>query len=226
MRETFIVGVAMTPFGRFPDTPLSKLAARAAAEALADAGAAPAQAEAIVFANATQGALEGQHGIRGQAALDGSGFGNAPVINVENACASASTALNLAHVLVGSGANDCVLAIGAEKMVMPDPHEEHGRLRGKLGPHSASADDRRASRDGARDVAAGGRRGERAPQRLHGRLRRVLPSPYGERSARRSDNGGWSAPRTISTRSTIPAHSIGGPFRSRRSSLLVRSSGR
>ena len=130
MRETFIVGVAMTPFGRFPDTPLSKLAARAAAEALADAGAAPAQAEAIVFANATQGALEGQHGIRGQAALDGSGFGNAPVINVENACASASTALNLAHVLVGSEAHDCVLAIGAEKMVTPDPAKSMAAFEG------------------------------------------------------------------------------------------------
>jgi acetyl-CoA acyltransferase len=130
LRETFIVGVAMTPFGRLPDTPLSKLAARAAAEALADAGAAPAQAEAIVFANATQGALEGQHGIRGQAALDGSGFGNAAVINVENACASASTALNLAHVLVGSEANDCVIAIGAEKMVMPDPQKSMAAFEG------------------------------------------------------------------------------------------------
>ena len=88
VRETFIVGVGMTPFGRFPETGVGALAARAAAETLADAGARSEQAEAIVFANATQGALDGQHGIRGQAALDGSGFGNAPVINVENACAS------------------------------------------------------------------------------------------------------------------------------------------
>ena len=130
MRETFIVGVGMTPFGRFPDTSLAALAARAAAEALADAGAAPGQAEAIVFANATQGALEGQHGIRGQAALDGCGFGNAPVVNVENACASASTALNLAHVLVGSEAHDCVLAIGAEKMVTPDPAKSMAAFEG------------------------------------------------------------------------------------------------
>ena len=74
-----------------------------------------------MFANATQGVIEGQHGIRGQAALDGCGFGNAPVFNVENACASASTALHLAHVIVGSGGYDCVLAIGAEKMATPDP---------------------------------------------------------------------------------------------------------
>jgi acetyl-CoA acyltransferase len=130
MRETLIVGVGMTPFGRFPGTSVGALAARAAAEMLADAGAQPDQVKAIVFANATQGALDGQHGIRGQAALDGSGFGNAPVINVENACASASTALNLAHVLVASEAHDCVLAIGAEKMVMPDPAKSIAAFEG------------------------------------------------------------------------------------------------
>ena len=87
-----------------------------------------------MFANATQGVIEGQHGIRGQAALDGCGFGNAPVFNVENACASASTALHLAHVMVGSGAYDCVLAIGAEKMVDARSREVDGRFRGQLGP--------------------------------------------------------------------------------------------
>ena len=130
VRETFIVGVGMTPFGRFLETGVGALAAQAAAETFADAGAQSKQAEAIVFANATQGALDGQHGIRGQAALDGSGFGNAPVINVENACASASTALNLAHVLVASEAHDCVLAIGAEKMVMPDPAKSMAAFEG------------------------------------------------------------------------------------------------
>jgi acetyl-CoA acyltransferase len=130
MRGTLIVGVGMTPFGRFPETSLGELAGRAAAEALADASASPTAAQAIVFANATQGALEGQHGVRGQAALDGAGFGNAPVFNVENACASGSTALNLAHVLVGSETYDCVLAIGAEKMVMPDPAKSMAAFEG------------------------------------------------------------------------------------------------
>ena len=59
MRDTYIVGVGMTPFGRFLDTSLAALAGRAAAETLADANAAPADAQASVFANATQGALEG-----------------------------------------------------------------------------------------------------------------------------------------------------------------------
>lgn len=135
MRETYIVGVGMTPFGRFPGTSLASLAAAAAKSALADASREPRDVEAIIFANATQGALEGQHGIRGQAALDGLGFGNAPVINVENACASASTALHLAHTFVGSGANECVLALGAEKMVMADVAKSMAAFEGSWDIH-------------------------------------------------------------------------------------------
>jgi acetyl-CoA acetyltransferase len=41
MRETYIVGVGMTPFGRFPTTSLSEFAARASRGALDDAGLAP-----------------------------------------------------------------------------------------------------------------------------------------------------------------------------------------
>jgi acetyl-CoA acetyltransferase len=130
MRDTAIAGVGMTLFGRFPERTLADLAGQASRESLLDAGAEAKDVQAVVFANATQGALEGQHGIRGQAALDGLGFGNAPIINVENACASASTALNLAHVLVGSGAYDCVLAIGAEKMVTPDPAKSLAAFEG------------------------------------------------------------------------------------------------
>jgi acetyl-CoA acyltransferase len=130
MRETYIVGVSMTPFGRFAATGVAELAARASREALVDAGLAPSQVHGIAFANASQGTLEGQHGIRGQVALDGCGFGNAPVFNVENACASASTALHLAAALVRSGTYDCVLAVGAEKMATPDPARSMAAFEG------------------------------------------------------------------------------------------------
>jgi len=130
MRDAWIVGIGMTPFGRFPSESVASLAQRAAREALADAGVQASLVQSIVFGNATQGALEGQHGIRGQAALDGAGFGNAPVINVENACASATTALNLAQAMVSAGAHDCVLAIGAEKMVMADPARSMAAFEG------------------------------------------------------------------------------------------------
>jgi acetyl-CoA acyltransferase len=135
MRETYIVGVGMTPFGRFAAMSLAELAGRASGEALTDAGLAPSQAQGIVFANAAQGALEGQHGIRGQVALDRCGFGNAPVFNVENACASAATALNLAQNLVASEAYDCVLAVGAEKMVTADPARSMTAFEGSWDVH-------------------------------------------------------------------------------------------
>src|SRR3984957_5812382 len=111
MRETFVVGVGMSPFGRFPETPLAQLAARAAAETLADANASPEVTQAIVFANATQGALEGQHGIPAQAALDRSGFGNGPVYTVENACASAFNARTVAHFPVRFAFHDVELPL-------------------------------------------------------------------------------------------------------------------
>jgi acetyl-CoA acetyltransferase len=130
MRGVCIGGVGMTRFGRFLDRALADLAQEAAREALADAGAAARDVQAVVFANATQGVLEGQHGIRGQAALDGFGFGHAAVINVENACASASTALHLAATMVASGAYDAVLALGAEKMATADPARSMAAFEG------------------------------------------------------------------------------------------------
>jgi hypothetical protein len=70
--------------------------------------------------NAVQGAMDGQRDIRGQLMLRGLPLGTVPVVNVENACASASSALHLAVAYVGSGMADVVLAVGAEKMVSPD----------------------------------------------------------------------------------------------------------
>jgi acetyl-CoA acyltransferase len=139
LRETYIIGVGMTPFGRFLDTSLADQSHRAATGALRDAGVEATKVQVIAFANATQGALEGQHGIRGQAALDGMGFGNAPVINVENACASSSTALHLAHLFVGSEAYECVLAIGAEKMATADPARGMAAFEGSWDVHRRSS---------------------------------------------------------------------------------------
>ena len=64
--------------------------------------------------------MEGQHMIRGQLALRAMGMGGIPVVNMENACAASSTALNLAAAFVRSGQGDIALAIGAEKMFSKD----------------------------------------------------------------------------------------------------------
>jgi len=116
----YAVGIGMTPFGRHPQLDVKQLTRRAVTEALADAGLAPAAIEAAYFANATQGHMEGQHMVRGEIALRNMGIGEIPVVNVENACASGSTALQLAVTALRAGDADIALAVGAEKMVSPN----------------------------------------------------------------------------------------------------------
>jgi acetyl-CoA acyltransferase len=115
-----IAGVGMTPFGRHRTRTLASLAEEAARDALDDAGLSTADVDAVIVGNAVQGAIDGQHGIRGQLMFAAIDFGNVPIINVENACASASTAFHLAISYILSGSADVVLAVGAEKMVTDD----------------------------------------------------------------------------------------------------------
>lgn len=118
--RAYLLGVGMTPFGRWTDVSLAELACRAARAALDDAGLDACDVRVAVVGNAVQGAIEGQHGIRGQLMLRGLEMTGIPVVNVENACASASTALHVATAYVASGLADIALAVGAEKMVTAD----------------------------------------------------------------------------------------------------------
>lgn len=117
---TYVAGVGMTRFGRHVDSSIKDLTRSAVELALRDAGCDKSQIQAAFFSNCTQGHFEGQHMIRGEIALRAMGIGKIPVVNVENACASASTAFHLACTYVQSGAADIVLAVGAEKMVSAD----------------------------------------------------------------------------------------------------------
>ncbi|RLV55593.1 thiolase family protein [Aeromicrobium phragmitis] len=119
MREVCIAGIGMTPFGRFPATSVRDLSAAAVRGALADAAVGPEQVGAVYFANAVQGFLHGQEMIRAQAALRDTGLLGHPMMNVENACASGSTAVNLAWMAVGSGQVDIAVVVGAEKLTHP-----------------------------------------------------------------------------------------------------------
>jgi acetyl-CoA acyltransferase len=120
MRDVYIAGVGMTAFGKFMDSSVRKLAEEATAEALRDAQATPGDVEMAFFSNATAGILTGQEMIRGQVALRNTGILGVPIVNVENACASASSAFYLAHMAVASGQVDVALAIGSEKLTHPD----------------------------------------------------------------------------------------------------------
>ncbi|HTP99545.1 MAG TPA: thiolase family protein [Casimicrobiaceae bacterium] len=120
MTRIYVAGVGMTPFGRHLDRSIKDLTRAAVESALADARCEASALQAAYFSNATQGHFEGQNYIRGEIALRAMGIGGIPVVNVENACASASTAFNLATMFLKAGEGDVALAVGADKMFSPD----------------------------------------------------------------------------------------------------------
>ncbi|PXY25740.1 hypothetical protein BA062_25420 [Prauserella flavalba] len=105
-----IAGVATTQFGR-PDLPPEQLAARAALAAVADAGLRPAEVDAVIVGSAFSTAALGQRMLRHVP------WGGRRLVNVENACASGSTALAEAVALVRAGLADAVVAVGADTPV-------------------------------------------------------------------------------------------------------------
>ncbi|NIB43336.1 thiolase family protein [Pseudomaricurvus alkylphenolicus] len=123
MNDVFIAGVGMTALGRFVDRSVKNLTREAVWRCLEDANAQISDVEAAWFSNSRQGLLEGQNGIRGQCALRPLGLQNIPITNVENACASGSTALSQAYAHIGAGLCETALVVGAEKMFFPDQRE-------------------------------------------------------------------------------------------------------
>jgi acetyl-CoA acetyltransferase len=122
--KIYIIGVGMTIISKQGGS-YEELARIAVGEAMEDAGFSVADSDdrgkigGIWYANCAQGMLTSQHSIRGQVVLRRLGFEEMPVTNVENACASATTALNQAVNHVLAGVSDVALAVGIEKMT-PD----------------------------------------------------------------------------------------------------------
>lgn len=124
MEQVYIVGIDMTPLGKFPDRSVKDLTAEAVHGAMRDAGCGIVDIDAAWFSNTRQGILEGQNTIRGQCALRPMGFGAIPITNTENACASSSTALRDAVAHIRAGMCDVALIAGAERMFYPDKKAE------------------------------------------------------------------------------------------------------
>ncbi len=120
MDKVYVIGVGMTPFGKLANLSIKDLTRLSVEAALKDAGCQIGDLEGAFFANAVQGHMEGQHMIRGQIALREIGIQRIPIVNLENACASASSAFNLAVNFLRAGAGDVALAVGAEKMFSDD----------------------------------------------------------------------------------------------------------
>lgn len=106
-----VIGVGMVKFQKPGSSePYEIMAAKAVKEALSDAGIDLSRIQqayaSYVYGDSTCG----------QTALYKVGMTGIPIINVNNNCSSASTALYLARQAVESGAADCVLAFGFEEM--------------------------------------------------------------------------------------------------------------
>ncbi|QIB46069.1 lipid-transfer protein [Streptomyces aureoverticillatus] len=110
--KSYIVGVGMTKFEK-PETrdwQYWDMAKEAGTAALADAGTAYEDVEQVAAGYCFQASTAGQ-----RAAYE-LGLTGVPVYNVNNNCATGSTALMLARQFVEGGGSDCVLALGFEKM--------------------------------------------------------------------------------------------------------------
>jgi len=157
--NAIVAGVGMTPFGKHLDTGLKSLGAQSVVAALADAGVEQKDLEAAWVGNAAAGLVTGQECIRGQVILRSIGLGKLPVVNVENACASASTALNQAAAMVSAGLYDCVLALGAEKLYHVDKKKSFAAFSGAVDVEALqgimAALQKTASQQGASSAASG-----------------------------------------------------------------------
>ena len=130
--NAIIAGVGMTKFGKHLDRGMTSIGAEAVAAALLDAGLDKSDLEAAYVGNAAAGLVTGQESIRGQVVLRAAGIGRIPVINVENACASASTAFNQASAMASLGCYDVVLALGVEKLYHADKQKSFAAFSGAV----------------------------------------------------------------------------------------------
>lgn len=133
--KVYIIGVGMTKFekpGKRTDFDYPVMVKEAVTKALQDAKVSYDNVKA-----ACVGYVYGDSAC-GQRALYQMGFTGCPIYNVNNNCATGSTALMMAKQFIESGSNDCVLALGFEKMetgsVMPkymdrtNPLDKHVEL--------------------------------------------------------------------------------------------------
>ncbi|MFB7418572.1 lipid-transfer protein [Streptomyces sp. NPDC056121] len=112
MGKAYIVGVGMTRFEKpeSRDWQYWDMVKEAGTKALDDAGVSYEDVEQVPVGYCFQASTAGQR------AVYELGLTGVPVYNLNNNCATGSSALMLARQFVEGGINDCVLALGFEKM--------------------------------------------------------------------------------------------------------------
>jgi acetyl-CoA acetyltransferase len=110
MKQPMITGVGITDFGRFPEFTEEAMVQSAILDALEDAGTRLSEVQAFYCGNALGAMLPGQRALRELHADGGA------VYNVDNACSSGATALNLALQALKVGQYDTVLVFGMDHL--------------------------------------------------------------------------------------------------------------
>jgi acetyl-CoA acetyltransferase len=143
VNDVLVRGAAMTRFGKHLERSARDLVEEAVSLGFKDADLEPGDIQAAYVGNAVSGLMNGQESIRAQVVLRRTGLMGVPLVNVENACASSSTALHLGWQAVASGLHDCVLVVGYEKLYDADKSKSFrafnasmdlGELRERFGP--------------------------------------------------------------------------------------------
>ena len=113
MRNVGIVGIGQVPVAEHWDRSLRDVSTDAVFSALHDAG--DPIPGALYAGNMLSGELTGQENVATLIA-DTSGLLPIEAIKIEAACAAGGAAIRAAYLAVASGAHDCAVAVGVEKM--------------------------------------------------------------------------------------------------------------
>lgn len=127
MTDVSIYGVGSSRFGKQPEVSVYDLAWQACQEAILDADVGTIDAAFVGTAYGPLGTA--------QRVLHGLGIVDVPIVTVENACASATTAYHEAHESIRLGRYGTVLTLGIEQMtqrfkgaIHPEPTDPEGRM--------------------------------------------------------------------------------------------------
>lgn len=115
MRDVAVIGVGMTKFGRFAEASFEDLGREAITNAIKDADIKPKEIEFGYCGNVYGGMCMGQR------VLKEIGIADIEIINVDNACASGSTALRGVWYAIATGLYDIGIAVGIEKLTHLPP---------------------------------------------------------------------------------------------------------
>ncbi|MBP7734355.1 MAG: thiolase family protein [Spirochaetes bacterium] len=125
MKDVYIIGAYSNEFKKYPDKTFRDLTRDAYVGVLEDAGMTNGdEIQFVYFGNAAMNVF-GQGSIRGQVCFvplvrEKLFPERVPIINVEGACATGSMAIHCAWKDILSGESDLVLALGVEKLFIPD----------------------------------------------------------------------------------------------------------